>query len=79
MPEILLNSGFLQKEINAFLASIIGSLITPGSEVSTVNYLRNNSALDEILDSDFSNLHKNRLYKISDLLLKNQSAIESHL
>ena len=69
----------MQKEINAFLASIIGRLITPGSEVSTVNYLRNNSALDEILDSDFSNLHKNRLYKISDLLLKNQSAIESHL
>ena len=54
-------------------------MIAPGSEVSTVNYLRNNSALDEVLDTDFSNLHKNRLYKISDLLLKNQGAIESAL
>ena len=31
------------------------------------------------LASNFSNLHKNRLYKISDLLLKNQGAIESAL
>ena len=50
-----------------------------GFNTSIVNYLRNNSALDEILDTDFSNLHKNRLYKISDLLLKNQNAIESAL
>ena len=61
LPKILLNSGFSPKEVNAALASIIGRLIAPGSEVSTVNYLRNNSALDEILDTDFSNLHKNRL------------------
>jgi hypothetical protein len=79
LPEILLRSGFSEKEVKSALASIIGRLISPGSEVSTVNYLRNNSALDEILDTDFSNLHKNRLYKISDLLLKNQSAIESAL
>lgn len=79
LPEILLKSGFSEKEVNAALASIIGRLIAPGSEVSTVNYLKNNSALDEILDTDFSNLHKNRLYKISDLLLKNQDTIESML
>ena len=79
LPEILLKNGFSEKEVKAALASIIGRLIAPGSEVSTVNYLRNNSALDEILNTDFSNLHKNRLYKISDLLLKNQGAIESAL
>ena len=79
LPEILLKCGLSEKEVNASLASVIGRLIAPGSEVSTVNYLRNNSALDEILNTDFSNLHKNRLYKISDLLLKNQSAIESAL
>ena len=79
LPEILLKCGFSEKEVDGALASIIGRLIAPGSEVSTVNYLRNNSALDEILNTDFSNLHKNRLYKISDLLLKNQGAIESAL
>jgi hypothetical protein len=61
LPEILLKCGLSEKEVNASLASVIGRLIAPGSEVSTVNYLRNNSALDEILNTDFSNLHKNRL------------------
>jgi len=61
------------------MATIIGRLIAPGSEVSTVNYLRNNSALDEILATDFSNLHKNKLYKISEVLIKHQKEIEQKL
>jgi len=64
---ILSECGLSEKEINSAMATIIGRLIAPGSEVSTVNYLRNNSALDEILATDFSNLHKNKLYKISHL------------
>ncbi len=79
LPQILSECGLSAKEVNSALASIIGRLIAPGSEVSTVNYLRNNSALDEILGTDFSNLHKNKLYQISDLLLKNQKTIESAL
>ena len=79
LTEILSECGLSEKEINSAMATIIGRLIAPGSEVSTVNYLRNNSALDEILDTDFSNLHKDRLYKISDLLLKHQKEIEQKL
>jgi transposase len=79
LPQILSECGLSTKEVNSALASIIGRLIAPGSEVSTVNYLRSNSALDEILGTDFSNLHKNKLYQISDLLLKNQKTIESAL
>ena len=79
LPQILSECGLSTKEVNSALASIIGRLIAPGSEVSTVNYLRNNSALDEILGTDFSNLHKNKLYQISDLLLKNQKLIEAAL
>jgi len=76
---ILSECGLSAKEINGAMATIIGRLIAPGSEVSTANYLRNNSALDEILATDFSNLHKNKLYKISDLLLKHQNEIEQKL
>jgi hypothetical protein len=76
---ILSECGLSEKEINSAMATIIGRLIAPGSEVSTVNYLRNNSALDEILATDFSNLHKNKLYKISDVLIKNQKEIEQKL
>jgi len=76
---ILSECGLSEKEINSAMATIIGRLIAPGSEVSTVNYLRNNSALDEILATDFSNLHKNKLYKISDVLIKHQNEIEQKL
>jgi hypothetical protein len=76
---ILSECGLTAKEINSSMATIIGRLIAPGSEVSTVNYLRNNSALDEILATDFSNLHKNKLYKISDVLIKHQNEIEQKL
>jgi transposase len=79
LTEILSECGLSEKEINSAMATIIGRLIFPGSEVSTVKYLRNNSALDEILATDFSNLHKDRLYKISDLLLKHQKEIEEKL
>ena len=77
--KILSECGLSEKEINSAMATIIGRLIAPGSEVSTVNYLRNNSALDEILATDFSNLHKNKLYKISDVLIKHQNEIEQKL
>ena len=76
---ILSECGLSEKEINSAMATIIGRLIAPGSEVSTVNYLRNNSALDEILATDFSNLHKNKLYKISDVLIKHQNETEQKL
>lgn len=79
LPEILSSCGFTQKDIDTALASIIGRLVSPGSEVATSQCLRNNSALDEILGTDFSMMHKNRLYDISDLLLKHKEIIESKL
>ena len=49
LPEILLNCGFSEKEVDGALASIIGRLISPGSEGSMANYLRNNSALPRLV------------------------------
>lgn len=79
LPGILSDCGFNQKEINSALGTIIARLISPGSEVASALYLRNNSALDEILATDFSNMHKDRLYDISDLLFKHKEKIESKL
>ena len=72
LPQILEECGLSDKETQDALATIIGRLIFPGSELHTATCLRNTSALDEILGTDFSSLHKNRLYKISDILLKNK-------
>ena len=79
LTEILSECGLSEKEIKSAMATIVGRLIAPGSEVSTVKYLRNNSALDEILGTDFSNLHKDRMYQISDTLLRHQKKIEEKL
>ena len=61
------------------MATIIGHLLSPDSEVSTCDYLRNKSALDEVMDVDFRGLSKNKLYEISDLLLKHKGKIETQL
>lgn len=79
LSQILARCGLSEKEIKDSLATIIGRLIFPGSELYTANCLRSKSALDEVLGTDFSNLHKNRLYKISDILLRNKESIESKL
>ena len=79
LPGILLACGFNQKQLNIALGSVIGRLLSPGSEAATADYLRHKSALDEVLGTDFSRLHRNQLYDLSDLLLKHKNQIELKL
>ena len=79
IPEILATCGLSKRDIDSAFATIIGRLLSPGSDVSTSQYLRNNSALDEVIGADFTQMHKERLYKISDILLKHQNVIEDKL
>ena len=79
LHELLLEVGLNKKQADLSLASIIGRLLSPGSDVSTCNYLRNNSALDEVMDVDFSSIHKRQMYESSDLLWKHKDQIESKL
>lgn len=79
LEEILSSSGFNATQINIAIGSIIGRLIQPGSELATHRYLKEHSALDEILNVDFTNLNLKKFYKISDQLLKNKLKIEDAL
>jgi len=79
IPDILSSAGLNQKQVNIALASIISRLIVPGSERSTHRYLTQDSALDEILGTDFSNLDLNQLYFASDNLLSCKEIIEDSL
>ena len=79
IPEILAACGLSKRDVDSAFASIIGRLLSPGSEVSTSQYLKNNSALDEVIGTDFTQMHKERLYKISDILLKHKNIIEDKL
>jgi len=61
------------------LANIVGRMAEPGSEWATWDWLRNRSALGELLDVDFEGLSHMRLYRASDALMKHREAIEEHL
>jgi len=78
-PDVLKAQGLTPKQINVALANIISRLCAPASEYSTYNYLQNDSALDEVLSTNFSTLQLKNLYKISDVLLKHKDVIEDHL
>ncbi|WP_150469005.1 hypothetical protein [Cysteiniphilum sp. SYW-8] len=79
MPQVLSTCGLSNSECQDALATILARTLYPASEVRTCEVLKTKSALDEVLQTDFSTLHKNRLYRISDVLLKSKDAIEEAL
>lgn len=79
LPEILRSAGLNPKQLNIAMASIISRLIVPGSERGSHKYLTEDSALDEVMSTDFSKLDLNQLYLSSDRLLAHKELIESSL
>ena len=79
LAPLLKQLGFNQKKCDLALASIIGRLVYPGSELSTHRYLTDQSALDELLGTNFSELSRKNFYHIADDLLKHKTAIEAAL
>lgn len=71
--------GFNGPQLAAATGMIIGRMCQPGSELATHAWLQNVSGLDELIDYDFNKINLYKMYKISDQLLHNKEAIESHL
>lgn len=63
----------------AIIGNVIGRMAKPASELSTWNWLKNQSALGELLDVDFEAMPHTRLYQASDMLIKHRTAIEDHI
>jgi len=59
--------------------SVVGKLVDPGNENATRLWVRELSAIDELLEEDLSRLGHNLLYWISDTLYKHKAEIETHL
>jgi len=70
---------FNKPHLEAALGVIAARLINPSSERKTHVWLREISGIDELMDTDFSMLSQDRVYKVSDMLLKQKKAIEDHL
>jgi len=79
LTEKLKELGLSPTEVAIALGSIIGRAVRPDSERSTYAWLCKNSALGELVDFDFRKSSLNALYQISDKLLRNKLALESHL
>jgi len=72
--------GFSKDESNCATLQIVGRLVHPGSERELRRYAKQQSALDELLGTDFSSyVGHNMLYRNSDLLFKHKEAIERFL
>ncbi len=71
--------GFNQPFIEAAIGVIAARLLAPASERATHLWLKNDTALDDLMDTSFEPLSQDRVYRVSDMLLNNKDKIESHL
>lgn len=69
--------GFNAKQISAAIGNIIGRMVQPGSELSTHQWLQEQSALGELLGCDYAHQSLSALYRASDALWKHHDEIES--
>lgn len=74
--EHLQDLGFNRAQCAAAIGNVIGRMAAPGSELATWRWLKNESALGEILEFDFESMSLMRLYRAADQLLHHQEEIE---
>ena len=79
MPKILADAGLNMVQRDTAIGSIIGRMAEPGSELATYGWLTERSGLGELLAVDYTGMPLIRLYRTSDLLVKNRQTIESML
>jgi len=79
LPDLLDSLGFNRPARDAALGVIAAKLINPSSERATHLWLQNTSAMDDLLEADFTTLSQDRVYKAADMLRKNKKKIEDHL
>ena len=76
IDRILADLGLNKVQRDAVAGLLIGRMAAPGSELATWRWLRERSALGELLGVDFETLSLMRLYRTSDLLVRHRDKIE---
>lgn len=79
LDDILKSCGLSSKKTALAAAVVIGRLVNPSSELATWDWIKNRTALTELLAEDISNIGKNAVYEIADTLLKHKDTIETAL
>jgi len=78
MPELLSVLGLNRSQSQAAAISVINRLVDPGSEHGLLDWYRR-TGLPELMGNKLRGAGDDRFYRVSDLLLARQRAIEAHL
>ena len=79
LPALLASLGVGPALRDAALGSIVARMAQPASERATHRWLRERSAVGELLGVDFETVGAMQLYRASDALVARRDAIEEHL
>jgi len=79
LDEKLGSLGFNKAAVDVTVGVIAARLIAPSSERAAHIWLQTRTGIDDLLETDFSTLSQNRVYKVSDMLLRHKAEIEEHL
>jgi transposase len=79
LEDKLAQLGLNRPQIAAAVGNIVARMAQPGSELATHAWLKDTSALGELIDFDFEAMDLNRLYRASDALYKHRQALQEHL
>ena len=79
LEDKLAQLGLNRPQIAAAVGNIVARMAQPCSELATHAWLKDTSALGELLDFDFQAMDLNRLYRASDALYKHRDALQEHL
>ena len=79
LPGLLRELGLTGPQRQAALGLLIGRIAAPASELATWTWLRERSALGELLGCDFETMGLSALYRANDRLLKHRKVLETKL
>jgi transposase len=79
IPEILYKCGFTKEQANIAELLVLSRLISPGSELHTLDWAENTTGLCELLNTNFKGLPLVSLYRGIDRIYEKKDIIEQEL
>lgn len=79
LDEMLRAAGFNSVDRAAALGQIVARMAHPASERQTLKWLKQRSALGELIGYDYAQMSLNRLYRVCDKLIARHAPIEAAL
>ena len=79
MDKVLRNAGIGDKERIIAKAVILARLVSPGSDAKTYRYIRDSSAISELVGIELSGFNKDQVYRCADSLIDAKAKIEKGL